>query len=320
MWHVLNIGGCDIKGVPIKAAEVYDFATKKWTVLPDMPTKRASASAAVVRNNKIIVVGGLTQGQTTVAAVDCFNIETQKWEDFPSLPIGVVGPYVKLVDDKLYVIGGTDKKNCNQSVVFDFDKNTWLDLPPKPTPAYSCGGHLYDRKLFIVGGRGGPKGETPITAVDAFDLDTQQWESMSSMYALRVFCSIVGIEEEIYVIGGFVPMVGVCKIVEKYNIHEDMWARICDLSECRTDAVCGVVGNRVVMTGGIGPAPELKPLVSGEAIGYKGKRFKNIPPISKPRTSMTSFSFDGKLAAINGVGHGGPQSTIEILSVKDKNA
>lgn len=305
--------------MPIKVAEVYDFASKKWSSLPDMPMKRAAAAAAVVRNNKIIVVGGLTEGQGTVAAVDCFNVETQKWEEFPPLPIGVVGPYVKLIDDKLYVIGGTDKKNCNQSVVFDFDKNIWMDLPPKPTPTYSCGGHLYDRKLYIVGGRSGPKGQTPVTAVDAFDLDTQQWENMSSMHALRVFYSVVGIEDEIYVVGGLVPTVGVCRIVEKYNIHEDMWARINDLSEIRSDSVGGVVGNRVVVAGGLG-GEKPQAMDTGEAIAHKGKKFKSIPKLSKPRTSMTAYCFDGKLAAINGVGDGGPQSIVEILSVKDKNA
>jgi len=59
--------------------EVYDFATKKWSSLPDMPTKRAASSGAIIWENKLIVIGGVDEKQVPIAAVDCFNIETRKW-------------------------------------------------------------------------------------------------------------------------------------------------------------------------------------------------------------------------------------------------
>lgn len=283
-----------------------------------MPTKRAASRAAIVREGKIIIIGGVTEKQVPLKTVDCYNIASNTWEAFPPLPTGVTGPYVELIDDKIYCIGGTDKKGPkgkianNQSVVYDFDKRQWLPLPTKPTASYASGGYFYDRKLYIIGGR---DGQDPVQAVEAFDVDTKQWEQFAQMNAIRVFYSVVGIKDEIYVIGGLVPMVGICKVVEKYSIHEDMWARIKDLSEIRSDSAYGIVGNRIVVVGGLG-SEKLRAMSTGECIGYRGKRFMKLPETSKERSSVTSLSFEGKLAVLNGVGDGGPQKMVEILSAK----
>ncbi len=297
-------------------AEVYDFATKEWTALPPMPRKRAAASAAIVRNNRIIVVGGVNEKQVPLAAIDCFNIETQTWDRFPRLPIGVVGPFVQLIEDALYVIGGTDKKNCNQSVVFDFDRNEWLPLPPKPTTCYSCGGYVFEKKLYIVGGR---DGQTPVNAVEVFDLETKQWDERKPIPSIRVFYSVVGMGPNIYAVGGLVPMVGITKIVEKYSIHEDMWTRIKDLTEIRSDCVSAVIGGRLVLVGGLG-GENLRAMDTVECLGPKGKRFHKLANISKARSSMSKVVFDGKLAVMNGVGDGGSQPMVEVLSVKEKSS
>ena len=301
-------------GQPINKAEVFDFDTRQWSSLPEMPVRRAAATGAIIRENKIIVVGGVTSKQLPLDKVDCFDIEANKWIDFPPLPVGVTGPCVRLIDDKLYCIGGTNKKDCNQSVVFDFDKHQWLNLPEKPTRSYASGGYLFDRKLIIVGGR---DGKEPVNAVEAFDLDTQQWEKLAPMNTKRVFYSVVGIEDEIYVIGGLVPLTGICKIVERYNIHEDMWCRIRDLSESRSDSAQGVVGKKVVVVCGIG-GEKICQMDTGECTEYRGRRFHGLPRTTKPRASVTTICFEGKLAIANGVGDGGPQPIVEILQVKDK--
>ena len=309
--HVFT-GGCDKDGKPISVAEVYSVSERSWKPLPPLPRNRAACTKAVVRENKIYLVGGVTDKQVPIPQVDCFDIATQTWGQVQPLPHGVVGPFVALIDDKLYSFAGTDKKGCNQSVVYDFDKGDWLSLPDKPTPCYSCGGYVFERKVYIVGGR---EGKIPVSAVEMFDLDTHQWEELSALGSVRVFYNIVGIKDEIYVIGGLVPMVGVCKIVERYSIYDNSWSRLKDLGEIRSDGGAGVVGNRVVVVGGLGGA-NLRGMNTGVAIKYQGKKFRELPPLEKERSSLTSLSFEGKLAVLNGVGEGGVQSMVEVLSVK----
>ncbi len=312
-------GGCDKAGIPITRAEVYSFDERKWGRLPDLPTPRAAAgnNGCIVRNNKLILVGGVTTGQKPLDRVDCYDIGSNKWEHFPPLPIGVVGAYIQLVDDKLYCLGGTDKKNCNQSVVFDFVANEWQELPPKPHPSYSSGGYLYDRKLIMVGGRNGPD---PVKAVEAFDLDMKQWEELSPMNSVRVFYSVVGIKNEIFVIGGLIPLVGISKIVEKYDIDQNLWCRIKDLSEMRSDSSYGVIGDHVVVAGGLGGA-EGQPtfMKNGECFAHRSAVPQRIPSMSIPRASLTTVAFEGKIAVIGGMGEyggKGPQNAIEVLKLK----
>lgn len=309
------IGGCDKFGHAVNTAMVYDFASRQWNSLPDMPRNRAAVTTAVIRDNKIIIVGGVDEKQVPVSAVDAYDIERARWEELPPLPLGVVGPVIELFNDELYVIGGTDKKECNQSVKFDFDKMEWFPLPEKPTACYACKGYLYNSKLYVIGGRNSQ--QHPCQECEAYDFATQQWEKKASMLSIRVFYNVVGIKDEIYVLGGLVPMVGVCKVVEKYNIKEDSWSRARDLPDIRSDGASGVVGGRIIVAGGLG-TEKLTAMDLTESFYHKGKRFHHLPSLSVARSSMSSLVFDGKLAAMNGIGEGGAQPVIEILKVKPK--
>ena len=84
-------------GQPINDAEVFDFSSRKWTTIQRMPTKRAASKAAIVREGKIIIVGGVTEKQVPLKTVDCYNIAANTWEAFPPLPVGVTGKRLSLL-------------------------------------------------------------------------------------------------------------------------------------------------------------------------------------------------------------------------------
>ena len=311
--------GCDAEGIATDLAEVYDFTTKEWSPLPNIPHKRAACSKAVVHGHKIYLISGVKETQRPQAAVDVFDIERRDWiESFPPLPIGVVGPFIQLVDDRIYVIAGTNKKEpaCNQSVWVDLalEEKVWNPMPPKPTPCYACGGYMRGSRIYIVGGR---DGQTPVQAVEVYDTETQQWESVARIPSIRVFYSVMGVDDEIFALGGLVPMVGICRIAEKYSIHDDKWTRLKDMNEIRSDASYGVIGGRLVVAGGLG-GQQLQAMSTVECMAPRGKRFHRLPNLSKARSSMSSVIFDGKLVTMNGVGDGGIQKIVEVLSIKPK--
>lgn len=303
-------GGCDPEGKATNVAEVYNFTTKLWHQLPNMPTCRAACTGMVFHEKKIILIGGLDEKQVPLAAVDVFDIEKETWEQYPPLPKGVVGPYIIKIKDKIYVFGGTDKKDANQSVVFDLDRNEWSPLPKMPTRRYSVGGYLYNNKVYIVGGR---DGKNPRPACEAFDLETQQWEKLTDMHSCRVFYNVVGHKDYIYVLGGLVPMVGLSKMVERYSIKEDKWTRLSDLNLPRSDGSVGVVGDKVILAAGLGMVKN-EAKVMTDVLAFKGDSMKKIASMPQGRSSPSTTVFDGKLAVIGGVGEGGPKKTVYILS------
>ena len=58
--QVLAIGGSD-DGTPTGAIHRYDRSTNSWSVIGEMPTPRSHPLLAVVRNNELIVVGGVVE-------------------------------------------------------------------------------------------------------------------------------------------------------------------------------------------------------------------------------------------------------------------
>ena len=127
----------------------------------------------------------------------------------------------------------------------------WNPLPPKPTTCYACGGYLRNNKIYIIGGR---DGQTPVQNVQVLDLETQQLENLAPMPSIRVFYSVMGFRDEIFSLGGLVPMVEICEITEKYSIKENKWMRLKDMLDIRSDATHGSIGGRLVVAGGLGEA------------------------------------------------------------------
>ena len=308
-------GGCDKDGVAINVAEVYDFVSKEWSALPEMPTRRAACNAVAVLHDKLVLVGGLNEKQVPQAAIDAYDVEKKQWEQLAPLPIGVVGPYVKLIDDKIYCFAGTDKADANQSVVYDPELNEWQPLPPKHFPCYSCGGYYHEGKVYLIGGR---KGQEPVKQCEVFDVKTKEWNDLPSMNSTRVFYNVIGNGNSIYAIGGLIPMVGITNIVERYSIKDNKWSKAGDTAYIRSDSVCGVVGNKVVVAGGLG-GENLSAMKEVEMYNPKAKSWERLPDLSQPRSSMTTLFFSGKLAALNGVGDGGIKACVEILSVEGKS-
>jgi N-acetylneuraminic acid mutarotase len=55
-----------------------------------LPTARASSAAAII-GNKIVVIGGVGEGQNPVNAVEMFDIKTKKWEKMEPLTEALLG-------------------------------------------------------------------------------------------------------------------------------------------------------------------------------------------------------------------------------------
>ena len=68
------IGGCDQRGQPLNAVEVYEPTSKKWRSLPSLKVKRAQLCANMYKK-KIVVTGGCKELNQAVTEV-CFGIKS----------------------------------------------------------------------------------------------------------------------------------------------------------------------------------------------------------------------------------------------------
>ena len=75
----------------IQRAEVqaYDPATDRWTARAPLPLARSHiTSATLVRDGRIIVVGGLGPGNTVLNKVSSYDPVANVWKDLTALPSG----------------------------------------------------------------------------------------------------------------------------------------------------------------------------------------------------------------------------------------
>jgi len=88
--------------------ERYDLSTKQWTTLTPLPVPRGHISSSlVVRNGRILVIGGLTQGSRPLADVLAFDPQAQTWTALDPLPAPRQSPVAKLVGDILITTTGS---------------------------------------------------------------------------------------------------------------------------------------------------------------------------------------------------------------------
>jgi N-acetylneuraminic acid mutarotase len=75
--QVLVAGG-QMSGAPdnisFRTAEVYDPVTGTWTATPDMPETRSQATAILLRDGRVLVVGGVGDGLQVLASAELFEL------------------------------------------------------------------------------------------------------------------------------------------------------------------------------------------------------------------------------------------------------
>jgi len=95
----------------VPEVDVYDIATGKWTTLVDkIPTPRAGCMA-VVRDGKMIVLGGESVSQPLAhAEVEALSLADGKWSVLPALKQGRHGTGAAFIGNELFVAAGCAKR------------------------------------------------------------------------------------------------------------------------------------------------------------------------------------------------------------------
>ena len=169
--QLLAIGGSWDNNVVIEISNkvfLWDEENRKWTTpYPNMPTARFHCSS-ISHGSTVIVAGGITYFDpcTITRAVEVLHIKEHTWltkshwSVVEQLPHVVHSAISLIVDDKLYITAGYDKKTgantCNvvtaslPELLQSRNKNTssgqvWNKLPDMPYSSFSinhCQGHL----------------------------------------------------------------------------------------------------------------------------------------------------------------------------------
>ncbi|XP_064012958.1 kelch domain-containing protein 8B isoform X1 [Pogoniulus pusillus] len=249
------LGGCGGGGRALGAAEVLDLLAQRWTMLPPLLTPRAGA-AALTLGKQILVVGGVDAAQSPLASVEVYHVDEGKWEKKAALAQPSMGISAVQRDGAVYALGGMGADTSPQALVRVYEpaKDHWQPLPSMPTPCYGASAFLQGNKIFVLGGR---QGKLPVTAFEAFDLETRSWTRYPSVPSRRAFAACAMADGVVFSLGGlqqpgphnFYSRPHFVNTVEMFDPTQGAWSkpsRAVRMREKRADFVAGCLGGRVV--------------------------------------------------------------------------
>src|SRR5438093_5545420 len=214
---VYVLGGVDAEGHSTDTVLVYKPPTDTWTLAHPLPYGVNHNSAAVAGGD--LYSFGAGGGELFV-----YNQNTNSWAARASSHyVHSQTAAVGVIDNKIYVAGGTDTPSQRELEVYDPVANTWTVKAPMSVPRNHTAGGVIEGKFYVVGGRASDfSGSTD--ALEVYDPQTDLWSTGPPMPTARSGLAAVVVNNELWVFGGeevleFVVHAG----VDVYNFSTNSW-------------------------------------------------------------------------------------------------
>lgn len=178
--------------------EILDLAANTVTNGATNPFYAGNLGSAIY-NGKIYVFGGsgLNGASTSTFSnkFQYYDIASNTWNSLPDMPTAKETKG-KIVDNKLYVIGGYNGTNSNLIDVYNLNTNLWTHQYTMPVGVSGHSLAVSNDKIFIVGDYNNQ------TFLAYFDTTTNQLHQLSSNMNPRRHSAAEIYNNKLYIIGG----------------------------------------------------------------------------------------------------------------------
>ena len=183
---VLAVGGNanTFNAFSIKNVESYNPATNAWAPVSSLTTGRSFHTATLLNNGKLLVAGGIGNGNT-LSSAELYDPTSNTWNASGNLGIARYShTAITLANGKVLVVGGTSGNNNYLSSVelYDPATNTWSAAASLNA---ARGGHaaalLRNGKVLVTGGYNG----TTLASAELYDVSTNTWITGASLATAR---------------------------------------------------------------------------------------------------------------------------------------
>ena len=204
--------------------QVYDPSTNTWSNKTSLPQPLIAVKATVM-DDKIYVICGVKYATLAGVVISdvtyVYDPKLDSWSTMAPIPTPVEGYASAVLDGKIYIIGGAAiSPNYSNWVVnlvqiFDPKTNQWTTGKPLPTGVFAAGacatsGLLAPERIYVVGGNpwylpwqtSGVLSPHGTTLNQIYDPATGNWSFGASLPEPRWQCSLVNIDDTLFVVGG----------------------------------------------------------------------------------------------------------------------
>ncbi|XP_032236790.1 kelch-like protein 5 [Nematostella vectensis] len=184
----------------LNTVQVFDFVTRRWSVIQYMRKRRWGAFAMGTEHG-VVVAGGCDQG-SVLRSAELYSVRRKTWYTLPSMKTPRCNFAGALIGRKLIVAGGGDGFYFNSALrsveIFDGDKGEWRNLPHMKYRRYGCTAVTRDR-LFIVLGGCDEEGKD-VVEVEVFNEQMREWSEIPPIPASGSLCRATIVDNKLLVI------------------------------------------------------------------------------------------------------------------------
>ncbi|MCW1960551.1 Kelch repeat-containing protein [Chryseobacterium viscerum] len=187
--YIFNgLGNCHLEIVDLETNTVTEGAINPYY---------AGGSGSVIYNGKIYVFGGSGLNGAPIYSdkFQYYDIASDTWHSLPDMPIAKETKG-KVVNNKLYVIGGFNENSSNLIDVYDLNTNRWTNQYKMPVGISGHSLAVADNKIFIVGDYSNQD------FLAYFDTTTHKFYQLSSDMIPRRHAAAEVYNNRLYIIGG----------------------------------------------------------------------------------------------------------------------
>ena len=257
--RVLVTGGCTQPGCggfdAARASEIFSPTTKAFTPGPTMLEPRASGTATLLPDDKVLLTGGYPgEGMPPTSTAELFDPDTERFAATGSMATERANHSATLLPDgRVLLCGGQDSRGraLATTEIFDPGTATFTAGPDLSTPRTAHGAVAVGDRLILVGGA------TSGTAVATTDvLASGAWAPGPDLRTPRVKHGVAALPgDRVLVVGGSSTTDGsdLLPTTEVVNLGTERVTQGPDLSEGEyklDQAVATLNDGRVVIAGG----------------------------------------------------------------------
>ncbi len=259
----------------------------EWIELDPLPGGPRQEVGVAALDDRVYVIGGLTDTGATSAVVEVLNGVSGSWlaaaADLPA-PRHHVG--AASAGGFVYVIGGFRPPGFTPAAeVYRYDpaQDAWTAVASLPQPNGALAAAELDGRLHAVGGQRGAS----VTDHHVYDPDTDTWTPLAPLPDARNHLAAVSLDGFLYAVGGRGDGSGAdnTAALDRYDPARDMWETLSPMPTARSGIAAAVIDGRIIVMGGEVNAanPPTAVFVDVEIYDPATDRWTALEPMDLPR-------------------------------------
>lgn len=190
---------------------IFDTRTNKWSKGSKIPSNRQRGGAgAAVRNGKIYLLGGNTNGHSggAVGWFDEFDPRTGNWKKLANAPDARDHATIAIAGNRLVAAGGresdhpnTFQKTVSRTNVYDFNTGKWSKEANIPTARAGTMTVAHGSDVLVIGGESMASGFAH-NNVEAYNVHSKKWRKLKSLNTGRHGGAAAFVNGDLHVVTG----------------------------------------------------------------------------------------------------------------------